>query len=385
MTTCVGVRRVTLPPAPASSLIADLEAALDLPQTSLIVTFFSSTIDRETLGVAVRSRLGETPVIGCTSAGEIGPEGFSSGGLTAFALPTEGFRTAVMSIPDVGNFSVTRAAEVVQALQDSLPDDAPPATRANSFVLLLIDGLSRCEEPVASALDAALGGIPLFGGSAGDGLEFASTGVLANGQVTAGSAVVALIQTDFEFEVFKTQHVVPTPDKLVVTAADPERRVVSELNGEVALSEYARVIGVDPETITPAHFAANPVVVRIGGADYVRSIQKAEPDGSLTFLCAIDEGLVLTLARVEDLEGALDETLTGLEQRLGEPQLVIACDCILRRLEIERHGLGPAVGERLARFNVVGFSTYGEQIGGLHVNQTMTGVAIGKRPLRNVE
>ncbi len=44
-------------------------------------------------------------------------------------------------------------------------------------------------------------------------------------------------------------------------------------------------------------FAAYPVVVRIGNADFVRSIQKMNPDGSLTFYCAIDEGIVFKVAK----------------------------------------------------------------------------------------
>ena len=38
------------------------------------------------------------------------------------------------------------------------------------------------------------------------------------------------------------------------------------------------------------------------------------------------------------------------------------------------------VSSILAKHNVTGFSTYGEQIGPLHVNHTMTGVAIYVAP-----
>ena len=62
---------------------------------------------------------------------------------------------------------------------------------------------------------------------------------------------------------------------------------------------------------------------------------------------------------------------------------MIGCDCILRRLEIEQKDLGAAVDELVKRHSVVGFSTYGEQFHGMHVNQTFTGVAIG-RPRKNV-
>jgi hypothetical protein len=39
-----------------------------------------------------------------------------------------------------------------------------------------------------------------------------------------------------------------------------------------------------------AFFAAHPLMVRAGGDYHVRSVQSANPDGSLTFYCAIDEG-----------------------------------------------------------------------------------------------
>jgi len=37
------------------------------------------------------------------------------------------------------------------------------------------------------------------------------------------------------------------------------------------------------------------VIVKIGGEYYCRSISRVEPDGSMTFFCAIGEGVVLTL------------------------------------------------------------------------------------------
>ena len=60
-------------------------------------------------------------------------------------------------------------------------------------------------------------------------------------------------------------------------------------------------------------------------------------------------------------------------------QLVLTCDCILRKLEIVESGLADRVGDILRRNNAVGFNTYGEQFCGVHVNQTLTGIALGSR------
>ena len=125
-------------------------------------------------------------------------------------------------------------------------------------------------------------------------------------------------------------------------------------------------------------FATHPLVVRLGGAEYVRSIQKANPDGSLTFYCAIDEGLVLTLAEGRDLYSRLEDLFDEIRDEIGEPAAVIGFDCVLRKLECERNQTKHKVARLLQANQVVGFSTFGEQFRSMHVNQTVTGVAIGR-------
>ena len=117
----------------------------------------------------------------------------------------------------------------------------------------------------------------------------------------------------------------------------------------------------------------------IGGTNYVRSIQKANPDGSLTFFSAIEEGLVLRTAAGFDLLGNLESALADVRQRVGHPQLVLAFDCILRKLEMERREIVELVATVFRKNNAVGFNTYGEQYCGVHVNQTLTGIVIGSR------
>ena len=88
---------------------------------------------------------------------------------------------------------------------------------------------------------------------------------------------------------------------------------------------------------------------------------------------------MLTVGQGVDLVENLSGLFRGIESRLGTPELVLGCDCVLRHLEIEQAALKDSVSDILARNNVVGFSTYGEQFDAMHVNQTFTGVAIGAR------
>ena len=132
---------------------------------------------------------------------------------------------------------------------------------------------------------------------------------------------------------------------MVVTGAIPERRIATEINGFPAAEEYARAVGLELSQLNPLVFSAHPMVVKIGGADFVRSIQKVNPDGSLTFFCAIDEGIVINVAKGVDLVDNLNTLFGDIEQRIGPPRLVIGCDCILRTAgthteRLDRPGLG---------------------------------------------
>jgi hypothetical protein len=200
-----------------------------------------------------------------------------------------------------------------------------------------------------------------------------------DGAIHPHGAVLVLIATDRPFTVFKTEHFVSKQEKMVVTEADPANRIVTEINAEPAAHEYARVVGLQVDELTPMVFANYPVVVRVNGVPYVRSIQKVNPDESLTFFCAIDEGIVLTVAEGQDIVDDMKALFQRVREHVGEPEVVIGCDCILRNLELRQKQQMEPASALMAANNVVGFNTYGEQFHAMHVNQTFTGVAIGKR------
>ena len=111
----------------------------------------------------------------------------------------------------------------------------------------------------------------------------------------------------------------------------------------------------------------------------MRSIQQANEDLSLTFYCAVENGIVLTSDEHRPaLLPNLEAQFRRLHERLGPPLLTIGCDCFLRRLELEVGGDTQATAAFLRSQQVIGFNTYGEQFNGMHINQTFTGVAIGR-------
>ena len=361
----------------AAAAVAEFDEQVRQPAMALVLFFCSSAYDLPAVAAEMNRRFAGTTVVGCTTAGEIGPAGYRGRSISGMSFPAGACTAVAAGIDGLQSFEIAAGRDFAQDLLGRLEQLTPQADARNSFGLLLIDGLSMREEPVTHALQDGLGSIRMIGGSAGDDLKFERTWVFHDGAFHGDSAALVLVSTEFPFRIVKTQHFVSDGERMVVTEVDAARRVVKEINGLPAIEEYGRIVGVPAASLMPSHFAAWPVVVMIDGTDFVRSIQHANPDGSLTFYCAIDEGVVLRVARGKDLLGRLENTIDELRADLGGLQAMLVCDCILRNLEAERDGSKEAVGELFRRNNAVGFATYGEQFGGVHVNQTLTGIAIG--------
>lgn len=300
--------------------VASIAAALDLSKAGQLLVFFSPALSAVELSRALSANFDGIPVAGCSTAGQISPDGFSDAGLLAVAFPKRGFRVVSRVLQDVHGLTVERGTEIVRELRAQL-DHSANGLGLHRFALCFIDGLSNSEEMIVSALSWALDDIPLAGGSAGDNLRFDRTALLHNGQIHHEAALLLLVETEHVVRTFKHDNFEPTDKKLVVTASDSESRTVFELNAECAAREYAVAAGVDAgadhASLTPMSFAAHPVVVRIGGDYYCRSIQKVNPNGSLTFFCAIDDGVVLTVARARDLVASAEKELKRLDHEAG--------------------------------------------------------------------
>lgn len=339
------------------------------------VIFFSSPdYNLYTLAQSLTKQFG-CPVVGCTSAGEIGTR-YQQGGIVALSFCEEQFCFHPCLIQNLQQFDLKSAQHMVEKIKKSLKF-GHALTREGMFALLLLDGLSAAEERITAAIDRQIESVPMIGGSAADSLEFKETFVFAEGKFHKNAGIFCLIESRVPFKTFRHEHFEPSEIDLVITAANPEHRIVYEINGGPAAQEYANLLGLNVETLTPQVFACYPLMLEIGGKWYVRSIQKVNEDGSLTFFCAIDEGLVLTVAKGKDLINQLKKTVDALAESHENIFCTLGFDCILRRLELERNQELQQAGELLSTIKFLGFSTFGEQYGAVHINQTLTGVVIG--------
>lgn len=356
----------------SAEAIREILAQLAPDDLALMILFVGEGHDLGQIEQALMPVASHTQIIGCTTAGEIGAGGYLEGQVVALGLPRHLFRVATGALRDLRQFDPENARTLAFDLRAEVTFST--ADWANEVAFLLTDGLSLMEDQLVWALSEALGQSPLVGGSAGDGLQFGKTFVMHQGHFLTDAAVLAILRTPCRVTAFRFDHLEPTDKRMVVTDADPAQRLVREINGMPAGPEYARILGKDPQQLSPFTFAANPVVSKIGDEHHVLAIQRVEADGTLRFFSAIETGLVLRLAQSTDLEAHLERELSRLAPA-GETPTILACDCILRRLEAEHSQSRHHISAVLDRFGVTGFNTYGEQFNLVHVNQTFTGLA----------
>ena len=307
-------------------------------------------------------------VLACSSAGGFTFDGYDQDVAIAIAFPAEAFRAEAVWLSNLRQHMALDWMVSLRNLEErfrAVPGQA-------RFGLLLIDGTSGCEELVTATVDATLPEVLVLGGSAGDGLRFGQTRLAMDGDDRVESALFCMIATDFAVKEVVFDHFVPVGSRMIVTDADPDNRLIREINAEPAAGEYARLIGLPETALDPRAFAENPLLERSGGRHFVRAISGVTPAGELALMSSIETGAILTLGRPE----SLTEGLRHLMQEIGPAELVLGFDCILRRIAVEQAGEQATVGHLCRDYRIAGFTTYGEQHGGIHVNQTFVGLAI---------
>ena len=355
------------PERAAAALIEELGT-----EAALYAIFVTAGYPRGALADALDQAWGER-LIGCTSAGNIGPGGFVPAPVMAIALSGGDLRAQTVVIEPLSDL-----ATAIERVRPDLERLRAPEPGRQSFALMLVDGLSRAEEQAAARLKPLLGSIPLIGGSAGDDLSFLETAVLGGGSFAADRATVTVLSTTAPFRVFRMQHYQAGEKILVITEASPDERLVHEINGMPAAEAFAEAIGIPVAELRSEHFTKTPLLLRAGGETWVRSVFHASPDGTLQFFASIDVGAVLRLGSSGDAERLLHEEIDAIGGELGGSVTgALTFDCVLRRSDFSRNGLNSAISQAMSQYHMAGFSTYGEQFDDFHMNQTMVGVAFG--------
>ena len=339
-----------------------------------LVLFSNSEWDESAVVNLMSSHMPDMHYAACSTAGEITPNGMTDGNILVMLFPKTNFE--ISAFPIAGRDQVDMETLVSQIIQQKTEFFTHNENEHYwPLAICLMDGLSNSEESLAAALHWGFEEIPLLGGSAGDNLKFENTTLILDGERLANASIILMMKSKIEFQVFKTENFVPTDQKLVVTQSEPDKRVVWEFNGTPAAETYSHTVHSSSVDLAPQSFASHPLVVKVGGEYFCRSIQKVNEDGSLTFFCAIDDGIVLTVAEPTGMVETTKKKLCEIDDEMGGIDFILGFDCILRKIDASNRQVTRKISEVYQDYNVVGFNTYGEQYRSMHLNQTLTGVA----------
>ncbi|MFC7047637.1 FIST N-terminal domain-containing protein [Emcibacter nanhaiensis] len=345
-----------------------------------VIFFCSPEYDTAVLEKELNRQFGDIPLIGCTTAGEITPEGYHAGSITGAALSRTHFTCVSKRYDRISKFNIQDGIEFGRSLKHELRRAVDNVSGSNSFAFMLIDGLSNAEERVTASLGSELGEISMIGGSTADDFKLKQTQIFHEGKFRTDSAVVMLVHTDLPFQVSYTHHYVASDAKAVITEADPITREVLEINGLPASQEYARLCGVEEQDLDIVIASKHPVMVKVGGTYFSRGVMGIDHEKhSIRFACAIDKGVVCSIARPDDPQLNLETLFSDISSEIGPLSLVIGCDCAARKMNFQIQGILDEMSQIYAANNVIGFASFGEQFNTLHMNNSFSCIAIGRK------
>ena len=355
--------------------LAEVCERIAQPRPSCVCFYCSPRYDLEELARGIRG-IYDCPVLACTTAGEVVPGlGYVERGLAAASLQSPRIKVVQEVIPDVRRFDTGAALQLQRRLVERLGGACPPDEKR--FAMLLIDGLCEREEFVAAAIYGALNGVPLIGGSAGEAGALVETRVFAEDAFRTHAATVTMLQTSLPAVVFKTDHFEPRDPRFVITRADPQHRRLLEINGIAPVDFYVEQTGIEQADFDAIHASRHPLLLPVGADHYARGVRATEADGTLAMFCAIEEGIVMRLGHPTDIVANLRRQQRALADMLPGHVVTLGFDCFYRKMEVLDRQLKDAVRPVVDDLNLFAFNTYGEQFNGIHVNQTLTGIALG--------
>lgn len=362
-------------------------AALAGEDPELFVIFAGIDHDGSGLLAGLHALAPGTPVIGCSTHGEIGPDGPSDGTVVVAAIGGPGFSVATAVATNVRGRQRDAGAEVARCVADARPG-------AHSVLMLLTDGLVRDQEAILRGCYRELGAsVPLFGGAAADGWRMSGAYQLGGGRVHSDAVVAAAITSDAPLSIAVRHGWREVGEPMIVTSSSDGR--VYTLDDKPALDLYLDRLGAPPDAYTDAaaftRFSmSRPLGVRRRRGLEARNLStEVDLEGrSIGGGGATDHGS-LVWAMTGDEQSIAAATDTACAQALDglgghEPIGLLTMSCAGLRAVLGEDGTRRE-SERLAKWAAgapfAGFHTYGEiarirGIDGFH-NQTLAVLAFG--------
>lgn len=358
-----------------NSLDAAKELADNLKQENVkFVMFYApSTYDHKILAQELNKEFESAVVVGSSCGGQIIPQlGYTDDKLAGFSISGDDLEVSATLIKNVKTKAMMSKPQIQETAKKINFNQ-----NSNGFGLLLVDGLSFSEEKVLLAVNSALPNVPVIGGSSSDSWEFIAAYISLNGEVCTDAAILTLIKTPQPFMCYKENIYGSTDNEFKITEINGPR-CISKINGRPAGEVYAEVLGCTVEEL-PQKFMYNPIGRVFGKEIWILTPTEVTPDGGVVvFGNVIPNSTIQILTSLNPVKVA-EETAQKIKETLPDIEAIIGFNCMMRHRQFKNEGNGKEVYDKIGDIApFVGICSYGEQLGKIHCNQTLTLVAIGK-------
>ena len=315
---------------------------------SLVLVFASIRYDLEELLRGVHTVVGDVPVVGATTAGEIcnGPH-HDSVVVTVLASPYLEVQVGLgQRVSQDWQQAVAQAVSAPGLAPFFSPDDNTAWSELtlqgkSAFALMFAPGetftsILRSFEILEELKRLSQDRLPVIGGCAGDDLRMETNYVLWGGQAYPDSLLLVICQTQLRFGIAMAHGLNPTAQRVMVTRARDHE--VLELDGQAAVEVYSSVQGHSRESLEGKHLTlvtGRPLGTLDPYGQY--SINVAAyftPNGGLRVAQPVSEGTILTVmaGTPESMAAAGREALRKalLRGSITQAATVLAFSCVLR-------------------------------------------------------
>ena len=343
----------------AGEAVSKLSAKPDM-----IWAFGAISYDQQRLLDGIAAASPGTPIIGCSTDGEISSSGLTVNSVVALALSSDRVRFRTAYAEHLSKDSYSAGAELAEKFQDL----------GCSYLQIFSDGLSGNADQIIQGIKAHLGDdIKIAGGTAGDGGDFQRTFQYTDDRAMTDSLVGVAFAGDFGFGNGVGCGWFPVGIAKKVTKAIGN--VVYELDGQPALQAYEKFLGRHAVRL-PAVGVEYPLGLlgpngEVGSFLCRATMGVDRESGSITFAGDVPEGAMvkMTIGNEEDIIQAAGDAARLAMSRLQaknpelKPKAIFMYSCMARKIV-----LGSRTNEEILAVRqtiggdvpVIGFYTYGE-------------------------
>jgi len=351
---------------------------------SLAIVFACPELDLDAIQKGILEVIGECPLIGTSTAGEIA-NGLVAHGVVVAVIASPHLKVSVGMGTDVSrNFekavnealAESKAAKYfnpMHPLHQMLHISTSKRPRV-SPVLAIMFSAGATKSRVCFSHDihtmlrkGSANRIPIFGGSSGDYFRFEATYQMANQRISNDSIVLAFIESDILFGLGMAHGFSPTTKRALITKASGH--IVHELDGRPAAEVCSELLGIPRKQLgnDAIWFSRYPFgATDLYGNSILQVPEQILDDGSIQFgpIMKTDQVITLMSGTKNDMRdaGLSAYNKAILQGGLRKPAFALMFSCALRMRLMGKDKRGEINSVlRKTRIPIAGFYTFGEQ------------------------